>query len=692
MPYLQITDFKYGIDRRRDRVAGIPGTLWDAKNCHISRGGDLQRCKKFVQTHQLPAGTFGLAVLKGQMFVFGSIAEPTDMPLGIQYQRLQSPASAAMTKVLHAVGQDGKLYVIASFDDGNIHHFYDGTRVTDWDALGVANGDLSGLADYLAKLISDSDTVYAVANGLTVNIYARTTGVPFTLSVSATNHGADATQTITATTIQANVAPVAEVLSTGGIAILGGSASPGVNTISSVAVDGVALFSGYVDYITDNEATAAAVANKITSNSQLHGYSAEAVGSTVVIMAAPGTGAAPNGLTVSAAGNGNVAVGVANMAAGVTAVSPVQQVSAVTFGGLYEDADTYSVTVDGTAYTATGSASGTGSYAFVHKQRIFSPANSLLQYCKLGDAADWDDSAAESGSGFVNMSNESEGTQRLICAAQYGTYAAIFSSQNIRLYALDTTVSNFKYYQTLDNTGTLAPRSVGAYGNSEVFYLHSTGVRSLRALDSLNVTSVNDIGTTVDTYIQEHTRTLSQGTVSDAVYVIDPIDGRYWLAIGDKIFVLSYFPSSKINAWTVYEPGFSVTDFAKTNSRIYARAGDAVYLYGGETGDVYPEEGEQIVEINLPFLSSSKPAHFKGYCGFDIASQNVWEVSALVDPNDADKEVAIGTLYGSTYSGPAVKMALAGNQTHIAPRLICRKAGYASISSLAIHYDEQDAD
>ncbi len=688
MPYLQITDFKYGLDRRRDRVAGIPGTLWDAKNCHISRGGDLQRAKKFVPTYALPAGTFGAAQVKGQLYVFGSGTTPAGLPLGVQYQQLISPSAANMTKVHHAVGQDGKLYVIASYDDGNIHHFYNGARVTDWDTLGNANGQQETLADYLSILISSSQDVSAIAYGAVITVSARVTGTPFTISATATDHGADATQAITVTSAQANVAAVTEVRATGGIAILGGTPSPGINTISSVAVDGIPLYVGSVDYLTSNEVTASRVANQITSNTASHGYSAEAIGHTVVITAAPGTGSSKNGLTVSASGNGNVAIGVSNMAAGVDAVSPVQQIETVTISGVYEDADTYTVTINGIDYSTTGMASGTGTYAFVYKQRIFVPANSLLEYCKIQDATDWHDAAAESGAGFVNMSNESEGTQRLTCAAQYGQYAAIFSAENIRLYSLSTTVSNFNYYQTLDNTGTLAPKSVGAYGNSEVFYLHSTGIRSLRARDSLNITSVNDIGTAIDTYVQEHTSGLSQGSITDAVYVIDPIDGRYWLAIGDKIFVLSYFPSSKINAWTVYEPGFIVSDFVKIKSRIYARSGDTIYLYGGESGAEYPAADEQIVEVGLPFMASGKPATFKGFKGFDMASKNVWEVSCLVDPDDETKEVTVGNLYGSTYSGSSIRMDHVGNQTHIAPKLICRKAGFASISSLAVHYDE----
>ena len=51
-----LSDFKYGMDRRRTRVAGTPGTLWNAQNVVITRGGDIERAKRFVPTYTLPAG------------------------------------------------------------------------------------------------------------------------------------------------------------------------------------------------------------------------------------------------------------------------------------------------------------------------------------------------------------------------------------------------------------------------------------------------------------------------------------------------------------------------------------------------------------------------------------------------------------------------------------------------------------
>src|SRR5262249_7000825 len=126
MPSAFITDFKYGMDRTRKRIAGIPGSLWVGKNVVISRGGDIERAKSFVQTYNLPAGTKGLAALRGQLFVFGDGAAPFGMPTGVQYQQLSSFDGTALTEILDVKSAGGALYVIARFASGYIAHYYNG--------------------------------------------------------------------------------------------------------------------------------------------------------------------------------------------------------------------------------------------------------------------------------------------------------------------------------------------------------------------------------------------------------------------------------------------------------------------------------------------------------------------------------------------------------------------------------------
>ena len=691
MPYVNVTDFKFGLDRRRPRVAGVPGTLWTAKNVHISRGGDIEAAKKWVSTYALPAGTFGLLTIGEQLFVFGSADLASSVPPPVQYQRLTITSGAAMTGVLHAVADEGAAYVIAEYADGSIHHFRDGTRIAAHDTLAdaTAGSNWKSLADLLARKIDANAAVSAIASGETILVTADVPGTAFTISGTATDNGASVSQGVTITTLQANVPAVAEVRAAGTVTITGGSRDPAVNTIAALTVNGTPVISAPVDWVSSNDATANALAIAIGNGTSTHGYTATAAGAVVTIRAAVGLGATANGRVVVATGAGDVTMSTANLSGGVTAVAPVAQVSQISFTGVYENVDLYEITVNGTVYAATGRASGMMTYALVSRQRVYGVAGSLLRYSQINDTIDWTDASPSSGAGFINMAGEAEGSERLVALATYQTFMAIFARSSIRVYYIEADAERNELVQVVENSGTLAPRSVVSFGNIDLFYLDDTGVRSLRARDSSNAAFVSDIGTNIDPDVQTWVRTVGDAVAQKAVAVVDPQDGRYLLAIGSRIYVLSYFPGAKINAWSYYEPGFTVTDFARTKRRLYARDASAIYLYGGLTGNAYPARGELTYTVDLPFMGAERPATWKKWLGFDIACSGEWLVEVLTDPEDETKVIQLGRVTGTTFH--KLDHVLPGRAPLFAFRLTCTGGGPATISSLAMHYESEGA-
>lgn len=684
MAQVVISDFKYGLDRTRPRVAGIPGTLWAGVNVHISRGGDIERAKKFVEAYDLPAGTFGMGQVRGQLYVFGSADLSGLMPNGVQYQRLVAPNSPAMVRVLFNNTFDGAHYVIADYADGNIHHFYDGTRVDELDSLADLNASYTTLAEYLAEKINANAAVEALSFGSTILVTAVTPGTAFTLAAATVDVGGTDDQTAVVSAVQANVAAVAEVRATGTVTITGGTRDPNVNTVEQVTVDGVELMGVPVSWVTSNSATATAVAAEINNRSATHGFAASANGAIVTITAEPGAGATPNGDVVAVVVDGNVTASTANMAGGVTEVEAVAQISKVVFGGTFEPADRFTITVNGTDYVATGRASGQGTSCFTYKGREFLTAGSAYRYCKLNDPTDFTDATASTGAGFINMANDSEGNERLVGSAQYNNQVAIFARKSVRIYSISADAAENAFQQSMENAGTSAPRSAAAFATTEVLYLDEPGIRSLQVRDINGNAYVDDIGSPIDPLVTEWVASLSEDVVGRAVAVVEPVDGRWMLAIGERIFVLSYFPRKKITAWSYYEPGFTVTDFARVKRRLYARDEDKVYLYGGADGATYPDAGEQTCTVALPFVSAQNPAQFKKWEGIDIACENTWNLTLLVDPTNDAKTISIGQVVGATYHLPHI--AAIGEHPMFSLLAECDSAGYASISSVAAHY------
>jgi hypothetical protein len=181
---------------------------------------------------------------------------------------------------------------------------------------------------------------------------------------------------------------------------------------------------------------------------------------------------------------------------------------------------------------------------------------------------------------------------------------------------------------------------------------------------------------------------LTPEQISHAKSVIEPYDGRYWIAIGSKVYVFTYFPSTKISAWSIFEPGIDITDFAVKDSRIYARAGDDVYLYGGDDDE---EDTTAEVVVEFPYVSSRKIASWKSWTGFDIVAEGVWKVAFCTDIIDTQNYQDCAVVIGSTIdfadcnmvgSGPAIKFKLTRKNSGDSGR----------ISAIIFHYElDEDA-
>lgn len=802
MPYFHINDFKYGMNRTRKRTVGVPGTLWLLENAVLSRGGDINRAKDFVATYSLPAGdTQGMYMLKGQIYVFGAGTTPGAQPTGVQYQQLAAPGTPSLTAILDVKSFDGKLFVIAEYDDGSVYVFYDGARVTDWDTIADSNSSFPAVSSRLSGKANAEDGIKAQAFGATIQLSAEVPGTAFTITSSTTDasvsevratgtititggtlsagvnkisavsikgaqvisaavdwntsHNQTATDlaaqittdaingysaaatgpvvTITAlagtgsepngdaiivtgegdvtatdtdmadgvtaaastsptaavTTPTANVAEVAETVATGSVEITGGSNDAGVNYVAGVTVDGVQLLSVPVDFVLSNEATASALAVEINNNTGTSGYAASEASGVVTISASAGTGTTPNTDVVTTTIAGDVTKTDANMSGGVAYVAPVSQISQIVISGSSFDAqDTWAIVVNGTTYKTTGRAAGMCETVFVFKDRVFVTANSLWYFSKLNNAAEWSETDTVADAGFINMSSDTEGNQDLVVASEYSTRAAIFAVDSVRVYIVDQDSSLIEIFQSLSNTGTRAPKSVQGYGSNDVYYLGASGVRSIRSRDGYDAAFVSDVGNAIDEYItKEILPVLTDKQIYDARSLVDS-EGRYWLSLGSRIVVLSYFPGSKITGWSTIDFGAAVDEMQRFGSEIWVRSGDTIYLYGGTTGQTYPAADERIVKAFTPFMSASDPAGIKILNGFDAVCENAWTCDVLVDPNDTTKKVSAGNIAGTTYNNGSIN--LPGRTALVAFEFTCSAAGDASFSQVVIHYDAEE--
>lgn len=571
MSYTLVENFNLGIDRRRPIYAAFDGSVWNATNCHLTRGGDLEKRKAFTLAYSLPAEqTFGLLAAGTAIYTFGSIATPA-IPFGIKYQQLSHPDGIAMTGVLSATTYDGFTYVVASFADGINYHFYNGIIVSSF-VNGIVRESfktINGIAVHLANLIQQDINYITTVNGSVISVAAATSGVGFTFSTSAVNKGTNNDQNITALTTTPN------------------------------SVDG-------------------------------------------------------------------------------------QQVTTFTVSGTPEVGDRYCITIDSKQFGCKDNPIYTPTIAYTFRSKVYGLAKSLLTFSGTGVAKAWN-SIINAGAGYLNMSTNDAGSAQLTGIEVYQGNLAIFSSRVVQIYYIREDASLNNLLQTLKNTGTTSPRSVLAYGDIDVFYLSDSGIRSIRARAPSNAAFVNDIGTTIDSYVRAYRKTLTQDQIDKAVATIEPLDGRYMLALGTKIYVLSYFPTSQISGWTVYDAGFQISDFATLGDRLYCRTGDLVYLYGGADNETYDSTP---MDVQVPFLKGGKQGTGKAIQSFDLSSVGTWNCECLIDPRDLNNKMILGSIEGVTWD--LLSTSAFANPTHFAPRFTSTSDGYCSISTIGITYEGGD--
>ncbi|MBG6172668.1 hypothetical protein IWQ55_000305 [Labrenzia sp. EL_208] len=320
--------------------------------------------------------------------------------------------------------------------------------------------------------------------------------------------------------------------------------------------------------------------------------------------------------------------------------------------------------------------------------------DNFLRLSVLGDAADYritdvDPGTFPAGGAFFDMATESEGAEVLTALARYNNLVAVFSEKTIQTWFFDPDPALARESQVLNNTGTIATRSVTPFGDNDVFYLDSYGVRSLRARDSSNSAATTDIGSAIDPLVIAHIQALGTDLTSRAIGLIEPGDGRMWMILGDTIYVFSYFTGSKVSAWTTYKPGFTITDAVIHEKRVYLRAGDELWVYGSEPDMPYQYSEGVHAEAWLPYLDADLPAREKDLEAIDASVRGQWDVRVAYDPKDLTISDALCEIDATTFGHEAIPLGISANYVSLrfkakAPQSPSQPA---RVSSAAIHYD-----
>jgi hypothetical protein len=296
------------------------------------------------------------------------------------------------------------------------------------------------------------------------------------------------------------------------------------------------------------------------------------------------------------------------------------------------------------------------------------------------------DAVPATGRGFINLSTQDASGEVLKTVEVYYDKLALFTTQATQIWAIDPDPAQNAFEQLLRGAGAVSSRSALQYGSGDVLYLDPSGIRSVRARDSSNSAAVSDIGSPIDPVIQALRDAYGSDYIGRAISLLEPSVGRFWMVFPDQVMVLSYFPGPQITAWSTFTLPFQVTQAVTCNGKVFIRAGNTLYVYGGNDGKAYDNCG---VEIRMPYLDGKKPGHKKQFTALDATVSGTWRIAISYDFNNPDAEETVATVSYPTGGGTwnSGSHEVTGYDSHFSIRLYNNDALPATVSNVAIHYE-----
>ena len=397
---------------------------------------------------------------------------------------------------------------------------------------------------------------------------------------------------------------------------------------------------------------------------------------------------------------------------GQLAVAPLNAVATASFMGAWNVGDNWTVIMTDALsglQTQVGNGYATGAsptFVFAFNNKVYALGGASVYFSAIGQPTTWNDPNA-SGNGFITLNNWYSTPEPLVAAAPYQGRLMFFSRRTVQIWTTDANPSNWAIQQIMPNIGALAPASVQPMGDLDVFCLYDSGLRSLRVRDSSLNAYVADLGSPIDQLVQTNLLNGTADSNAAACSVVEPTSNRYWCFLNGVIYVFSFFPTNKVQAWSTYQPidsdgkTMNITQFAVINGQVWAYGTDstgapAAWQYGGASNNVFDAS---LLEVVTPFLDTKSPKMQKQVHSLAVAANGNGgnckaSVQLAVSPITADLLNAPQTAEWITTANQVSsatfdlgKEAAAARGTHLALRVTTTGAGPFTLSMFAEEFD-----
>lgn len=310
------------------------------------------------------------------------------------------------------------------------------------------------------------------------------------------------------------------------------------------------------------------------------------------------------------------------------------------------------------------------------QQKMYAASGTNVRFCKTSDVRDW---TAASDAGFLAAGLQASGSDQVTALGQFGSNLAVFFSDSTQVWEVDPTPSNNALTGSIENVGTIFPKSPRAMAG-DLFFLAQNGFRSVSLLALTNNLQDQDIGTGIDALVKP-----AFATTDDPISIYYPLLGQWWCINGATAWVYSFSRTSKLSAWSKFTFPFTIDDATVLDQELYVRTGNDVY----KVSTSVTKDGVSstpLVDIAMYFQDAQKPGVLKMWWGVDVIGTGTPTISFLHDAADQ-------TLESSTYQYPAITEPGTLNpvelcSTRIAPHIQHQIDEEFEISLVTLYYED----
>jgi hypothetical protein len=322
----------------------------------------------------------------------------------------------------------------------------------------------------------------------------------------------------------------------------------------------------------------------------------------------------------------------------------------------------------------------------VYGLKMYGLSGETLRFSAINDPTQWNPppSTTADGSGYLHLSSQDSDSTDLSALEVYYSQMAIFSRRTTQFWSLAADSTQNAFRQLLRHTGCIAASTAMQFGNGDIMYLSSSGVRSLRVQNISLTAGTTDVGTPIDELMRQLMITNGEYWFYFARTMIQPRTGRLFIMLPDRVLVLSTFQEPPITAWSYFDAPFGFDDCCVADPYLMFRGTDGnLYQYGGPGLNTYDTTEAEVI---TPALACNSPSTNKIFHGFDVGAQGTWTLSVGCDPNNQATEETVATFTGATYVNP--QMTMPESSTHISLRFRSTDASQARIGHAIVLFDE----